>query len=105
MAYKNPKMYDLTPSHKNIGKAVAKRSRQSVARECFKKPTTRKHLLKHIGMVIRNELKAMCSDKVGSLLRADLHSRHLHGKAPGRIVQECSCFYKSVICCNPYTTQ
>ena len=42
-----------------------------MARECFKEPTTRAHLLKHIGMVIRNELKTMCSDRTDSLLRAE----------------------------------
>ena len=56
-------------SRKHIGKAVARGRRQSVAVECLKEPGTRRHLLKQIGMLLRNELVFLCSDSAGSILR------------------------------------
>lgn len=69
VGYKKPKTYALTPTRKHIGKAVARGRRQSVAIECLKEPSTRKHLLKRIGMLVRNELIALCSDSSNSILR------------------------------------
>ena len=66
VGYKKPKTYALTPTRKHIGKAVARGRRQSVAIECLKEPSTRKHLLKRIGMLVRNELIALCSDSSNS---------------------------------------
>ena len=70
LAYKKPRTYLLTPSRKHIGKAVARGSRLAMAVECLKEPTTRKYVLKQIGVVIRNELKTMCSDSTCSILRS-----------------------------------
>lgn len=58
----------FTPSRKHIRKAIARGSRQSVAAECLKKPGTRRYLLKRIGVMVRNELVAMCSNGTNSIL-------------------------------------
>ncbi len=40
-----------------------------MAVECLKQPGTRRYLLKRIGVLVRNELVAMCSDRTDSILR------------------------------------
>ena len=60
--------FQLTPHRKRIGKAVARGNRKSVAMECLKDPTTRTYLFQRIGVLIRNEMKAMCSEARGSVL-------------------------------------
>ena len=70
LAYKKPRMYVLTPSRKPIGKAVARGSRQAMAVGCFNELETRKYLLKHMGVILRNELKVMCSDNTSSILQS-----------------------------------
>ena len=71
ISHKDRRKYILTPSRKKIVKAVARKSMQSMARECFKEPRSRAYLVKYVGMIVRNELKSMCSDKTNSVLRAD----------------------------------
>lgn len=92
MSYKKPRTYVLTPSRKKLGKAVARRSRQTVARECFSEPITRAHLLRHIGMVIRNELKAMCSDKAMSILRTESAALKLNMFSWDKLLTELSTY-------------
>ena len=48
-------------------------SRRVVAIECLKDPTTRRHILK-IGILVRNEMIAMCTDARGSILRSQSSS-------------------------------
>ena len=52
-----------------MGKAVARKSHQSLAKECLKSPETRKYVLIQLGTILRRELKTMCSDSVGSILQ------------------------------------
>ena len=68
VGYNEPRTYALTPSRKYIGKAIARGRRQTVAIECLKEKTTRVYLFKRIGIIIRNELKVMCSDSTDSIL-------------------------------------
>lgn len=51
-----------------MGKAVARGSKQTVAIECLGDPATKEQLLKQLGIVIRNELKAMCKVSRSSIL-------------------------------------
>ena len=69
VGYKKPKTYELTPSRNPIGKAVARGRRQSVAIECLREHRTRRHLLKRVGMLVRNELILLCSNSTNSILR------------------------------------
>ena len=62
VGYKKPKTYEVTSSRKYIGKAVARGRRQSVAIECLKEHSTKRQLLKRIGMLVRNELIVLCSE-------------------------------------------
>ena len=77
MAYAASRTYILTPGRKRLGKAVARNSKQALAKECLKQPGTKEYILRGIGALIRNEMKSMCSDRVNSLLRStdikDLH--------------------------------
>lgn len=72
MNYKKPRTFPLTPNRKCLGKAVARGSRKSVAMECIKDPTTRTFILKRIGVLLRNELKTMCSEARCSILQSQL---------------------------------
>ena len=53
---------------------MARGSRKVVAIECLKDPTTRRHILKKIGILVRNEMVAMCTDGRGSILRCQSSS-------------------------------
>lgn len=48
---------------------MARGSRQAVAVECLKDPVTRHHLLKKLGVLVRNELVTMCSHRTNSILQ------------------------------------
>ena len=68
---------------------MARKSRQAVARECLKEPATRAYVVKQIGIVVRNELKAMCSDCTSSLLRSQ-NLTDLHGFSWDKLIAELS---------------
>lgn len=38
--------------------------------QCYKDPVARKHMVNKIGQVLRLEIKAMCSDRVSSILQS-----------------------------------
>ena len=59
MAYTVPRTFILTPSCKHLGKAIARKSRQDVARECLREPRTRAYVMKQIGILVCNELKCI----------------------------------------------
>ena len=61
----------LTPRSRKIEKCVARGSKKAIIDQCFKDPTTRIHLEKKLGSVLHSEVKAMCSDKVNSVLRSN----------------------------------
>lgn len=58
----------LTPSRKHIGKAVARRSKNTIVREMLKDPGTKSYVVKKIGILVRRELMLMCSERVNSIL-------------------------------------
>ncbi len=58
--------YVLTQCRKRLGKAVAQRSKSTVAAEVLKDPITKKYVLKTLGVNLQRELALMCSDKVKS---------------------------------------
>ena len=50
---------------------MARGSKKAIAMECLKDPVTRAYLhAKGIGVLVRNELKAMCMDSTSSILRS-----------------------------------
>lgn len=69
VAYKKSKFYTLTPTRKKFGKAIARGSKYTIAKECFKDPTTRKFALDCLGNILRKEMKVMMSDNTNSILR------------------------------------
>ena len=60
---RKPQSYNLTPSRKQIGKAVARGSRLSIATQCLKDADTRKHIIHKVGKVVQSEVAALCSGK------------------------------------------
>lgn len=74
VGYKKPKTYFLTPTRKKIGKAVARGSKCTVARECFSDPTTRNFALNYLGTILRKEIKTMVSHNTNSILHSPVSS-------------------------------
>ena len=70
MGYKKPRTYNLTPTPKHLGKAVARGGRYAIVEECMHQPTLRKYVLKKGGVLLRRELTSMCSDATASVLRS-----------------------------------
>ena len=62
----------LTPKRKRLGKAVARKSNKSIAEECMKSQEVRKYVIIQLGVLLRHELKNLCSDSTNSLLRSNL---------------------------------
>ena len=52
-----------------MGKAVARRSRSALVAEALKDPVTKGYIVRRIGMMVKNELILMCSERVSSLLK------------------------------------
>ena len=70
VAYKNPKTYLLTPKRKHIGKAVARKSKKTIASEALKDQQTKQYIIKLIGKELAKEVQVMCSDAVKSILQS-----------------------------------
>ena len=68
--YKRPRTFVLTPSRKDIGKAVARQSKKTMAVESLRDPIVKKHILKRIGKEIGKEIRCMTSDNAKSVLRS-----------------------------------
>ena len=62
----------LTPKCKRLGKAVARKSNKSIAEECMKSQEVRKYVIIQLCVLLRRELKTLCSDSTNSLLRSNL---------------------------------
>ena len=58
----------LTPSRKAMGKAVARHSKHSLVVQALKDPATKVFIVK-IGILLKQELAQMCSDKAKSFLQ------------------------------------
>ena len=66
---KKARTYNLTPSRKKVGKAVARGSKKAVINECMKDPTMQKYIILILGGRLRRELASMCSEAANSILR------------------------------------
>ena len=53
-------------------KAVARKSKLTIARECIKDQTTRNYVMKCISRIIQLEMKKMCLLEVNSILKQQL---------------------------------
>jgi len=62
--------YSLTPSRRHIGKVVTRRSKSALATEALKNPTTRRYIVKKMGILLQKELVSMCSGKTNSMLKS-----------------------------------
>lgn len=62
------KTFTLTPSRKYLGKAVARRSKKTIAVEAMKDNAVQKHILKLVGDIVHAEMKKLCSQSVQSVL-------------------------------------
>ena len=69
VGYKRPKNFKLTPNRKHLGKAVARRSKKTIAVQCLKDQDIRKYVLKLIEREVHNEVKALCSNDADSILQ------------------------------------
>ena len=54
-----------------MGKAVARCSKKSIARECMCDVSIREYILRIIGRLVHKEVKMLCSDNVNSILKED----------------------------------
>ena len=64
---KKARTYNLTPTRKKVGKAVARGNKKAVIIECMKDPVMQKHIIMILGGRIRSELASMCSEAANSL--------------------------------------
>ena len=71
IGYCKPRTYQLTPRHKKYGKILARGKRTSFAFQCMKDEESKRYILKHVGNILREELRHFCSDTFNSML---LHS-------------------------------
>ena len=71
VGYARSKTFKLTPSRKHLGKAVARRSKKTIAVECMKDAGIKKHILKLVGNIVRAEIKKLSSVDVQSVLQKD----------------------------------
>lgn len=62
--------YNLTPSRRNVGKAVARRSKKALILHALNDPVAKAYVVKRMGVLLKQELAEMCSDKVNSFLRS-----------------------------------
>ena len=76
MSISNQRTHILTPIRKRMGKSIARRSNKALADECMKSDSIRKYILQRLGVLLRYELKTMCSDAVNSVLKCKLDSEH-----------------------------
>ena len=64
---KKASTYNLTPSRKKVGKALARGSKKAVINECMKDPVMQKRIIMIVGGCICSELASMCSEAANSL--------------------------------------
>lgn len=73
MAVGNPsgvKQYNLvTPNRRHISKAAARGHKKGVVDQCFEDTKIRDYIFSKVSRIIQSELKAMCSERVSSILR------------------------------------
>ena len=55
-----------------MGKAIARRSKATVVRECINDPMMFKYVVNHISRILQSELRKMCSSEVNSVLKQQM---------------------------------
>ena len=68
MPYKKPKTFVLTFKRK-FGRALARGSKTSMARECLKNQQTKRYIMPQIGIKKEMKVMVMASDAVDSIMR------------------------------------
>ena len=69
IGYKKPKSVVLTPSRKKIAKILARGSKASIIKECLNDEKMRKIVFSQVGRIVRKEIRILCSDKFGSVMK------------------------------------
>ena len=62
----------MTLMRKTLIKAVVRKSKLTIARECIKDQTTRNYVMKCISRIIQLEMKKMCLLEVNLILKQQL---------------------------------
>ncbi len=70
VGYTRPKTFFLTPHRKHLGKAVARKSKKTIAAETLKDSSTKGYIVSIIGRELSREVRAMASDPVKSILQS-----------------------------------
>ena len=55
-----------------MGKAIARKSKATIVRECIKDPTMFKYIINKISRILQSELRRMCAVEVNSVLKQQL---------------------------------
>ena len=81
--------YNLTPTRRHLGKAIAHGSKLSIALQCLKDKQIQKHIIRKISQLLRSEIVKLCSHEVGSVLRQQSRES-LMGFTWNKIIEEAS---------------
>ena len=77
----------LTPTKKHVARSLVKNSKGALVAELFKDPVSRQYMMKKMAVVMRHELKSMCSERVNSILSSQCSS-HLRQFTWDKLLQE-----------------
>ena len=70
IGYSKPSSVALTPSRKKLGRILALGSKASLIRECLNDEYLRKLVVSQIGGILYNEIRGLCSNKFGSIIKS-----------------------------------
>lgn len=70
VGYTQPKTFVLTPHRKHLGKAVARKSKRTIAAETMKDSTIKGYIVSLLGRELTREIRAMSSDEARSILQS-----------------------------------
>ena len=76
----------LTPSRKKLGKILACGRKASLIHECLNDETMRKLVISQMGNVLRNEIRVLCSNKFGTIMRSK--SEDVKNYSSDKVVEE-----------------
>ena len=69
IGYSERRTYNLTPTRRKIGKALARGSRFSIANQCLNDQEVSGHIFKKVCKMIQSEVEELCSDRVDSTFK------------------------------------
>ena len=70
IGYSKPRSVVLTPSRTKLGRILARGSKASLIRECLNDEYLRKLVVSQIGGILYNEIRELCSNKFGSIMKS-----------------------------------